>query len=204
MRRAMFLTLGLPVAAFLASCSGGAGGGQQITVTINPTSTVVTVNQSMSFTDKITGTTNTAVDWGVNSVVGGTATSGTISALGVYTAPAQVPSPAKVTVTVRSEADATKSAAAAVTIEAPTPNEATQNLPIILGTTGGNANDSSAQQNLISCCGGTLGPLGGRNGLFYILYKNPVIATTDSGPRGGYIIHARPVPGQPTPRHPSW
>jgi len=128
MRRAMFLTLGLTVAAFLASCSGGAGGGQQITVTINPTSTVVTVNQSTPFTDKITGTTNTAVAWEVNSVVGGTATSGTISALGVYTAPAQVPSPAKVTVTVRSAADATKSAAAAVTIEAHTPNEAAQNL----------------------------------------------------------------------------
>src|SRR2546427_5469457 len=60
MRRAMFLTLGLTVAAFLASC-GGAGGGQQITVTISPTSTVVTVNQSTPFTDKITGTTNTAV-----------------------------------------------------------------------------------------------------------------------------------------------
>src|SRR4029077_1592544 len=65
MRRAMFLTLGLTVAAFLASCGGGAGGGQQITVTINPTSTVVTVNQSMPFTDKITGTTNTAVQWEV-------------------------------------------------------------------------------------------------------------------------------------------
>ncbi len=62
MRRAMFLTLGLTVAAFLASCGGAAGGGQpQITVTINPTSAVVTVNQSMPFTDKITGTTNTAV-----------------------------------------------------------------------------------------------------------------------------------------------
>ena len=71
MRRAMFLTLGLTVAAFLASCGGAAGGGQQqITVTINPISAVVTVNQSMPFTDKITGTTNTAVGWEVNSVVG--------------------------------------------------------------------------------------------------------------------------------------
>src|SRR5256885_8985596 len=94
MRRAMFLTLGLTVAAFLASCSGGAGGGQQITVTINPTSTVVTVNQSMSFTDKITGTTNTAVDWGGKSVVGGPATTATINAFGGYTSPAQPPRPA--------------------------------------------------------------------------------------------------------------
>src|SRR5256885_9091357 len=104
MRRAMFLTLGLTVAAFLASCSGGAGGGQQITVTINPTSTVVTVNQSMSFTDKITGTTNTAGDWGGDSGVGGTGPSGTNSGLGVVTAPRQVPSPAKVTGTLPAQA----------------------------------------------------------------------------------------------------
>src|SRR2546430_4779507 len=51
------------------------------------------------FTDTVTGTTNTAVQWQVNGLVGGTATIGTINASGVYTAPAQVPSPAKVTVT---------------------------------------------------------------------------------------------------------
>jgi len=203
MRRAMFLTLGLTVAAFLASCSGGAGGGQQITVTINPTSTVVTVNQSMPFTDKITGTTNTAVEWEVNSVVGGTATTGTISASGVYTAPAQVPSPAKVTVTVLSQADATKSASAAVTIEAHTPNEAAQNLPIILGTTGGNANDSSAQQNLISCCGGTLGSLVERNGLFYILSNNHVLARSDSATLGDNIIQPGLVDSNCNPSSPS-
>ncbi len=203
MRRAMFLTLGLTVAAFLASCGGGAGGGQQITVTINPTSTVVTVNQSMSFTDKITGTTNTAVQWEVNSVVGGTATTGTISASGVYTAPAQVPSPAKVTVTVLSQADATKSASAAVTIEAHTPNEAAQNLPIILGTTGGNANDSSAQQNLISCCSGTLGSLVERNGLFYILSNNHVLARSDSATLGDNIIQPGLVDSNCNPSSPS-
>src|SRR5216684_3590554 len=121
MRRAIFLTFGLTITVFLVSCGGGSSGGQQITVTIKPTFTIVTVNQSMPFTDTVTGTTNTAVQWEVNSVVGGTAATGTISASGVYTAPAQVPSPAKVTVTVVSLADATKSAPAAVTIAARTP-----------------------------------------------------------------------------------
>jgi len=184
MRYAIFLTFDLTVAALLASCSGGGvGGGQQISLTIKPTSIIVTVNQSIPFTDTVTGTTNTAVQWQVNGVVGGTATSGTINASGLYTAPAQVPSPAKVTVTVVSLADATKSAPAAVTVAARTPNEAAQNFPIILGTTGGNANDSSTQQNLISCCGGTLGSLVQRNGLFYILSNNHVLARSDSATR---------------------
>src|SRR6202030_2662173 len=169
MRCAIFLIFDLTVAAFLTSCGGGVAGGQQIMVTIMPTSTIVTVNQSTPFTDTVTGTTNTAVQWEVNGVVGGKATTGAMNASGLHTAPTQVPSPAKATVTVVSRADATNSAPAAVTIAARTPNEGAQNFPMILGTTGGNANDSSTQQNVISCCGGTLGSLVQRNGLFYLL-----------------------------------
>jgi hypothetical protein len=46
---------------------------------------------------------------------------GTISASGVYTAPASVPSPATVTVTAVSVQDPTKMASAQVTITAPPP-----------------------------------------------------------------------------------
>src|SRR5260370_13247709 len=159
MRRAIFLTFGLTIALLLVSCGGGSSGGQQITVVITPRSTVVTVNQSVAFTDTVTGTTNTAVNWEVNSVVGGTATTGTISTTGVYTAPAQVPSPAMVTVTVVLQADATKFVSAAVAITARTPNEAAQSLPIILGTTGWNANDSSINSNKITRCGGRFASL---------------------------------------------
>ena len=188
MRRAIFLTFGLTSSVFLVSCGGGSSGGQQITVTIDPTSTIVTVNQVTAFKDTVTGTTNTAVNWEVNGVVGGTATTGTISASGAYKAPAQVPNPAKVTVTVVLQADATKSASAAVTIESNTPNEAAQSLPIILGTTGGNAKDSSTSGNTITCCGGTLGSLVQRNGVFYILSNNHVLARSDSAAVGDNII----------------
>src|SRR5437899_12830194 len=103
MRRAIFLTFGLTSSMFLASCGGGSSGGQQITVTIDPTSTIVTVNQVTAFKDTVTGTTNTAVNWEVNGGVGGTARTGTISASGAYKAPAKVPNPAKVTVAAGSQ-----------------------------------------------------------------------------------------------------
>jgi len=192
MRRAISLMFGLASNVFLVSCGGG-GGGQQIMVTIDPTSTIVTVSEVTPFKDTVTGTTNTAVNWEVNGVVGGTASTGTISASGAYTAPAQVPNPAKVTITVVLQAEATKSASAAVTIVSHTPNEAAQSLPIILGTTGGNAKDSSTNGNTITCCGGTLGSLVQRNGAFYILSNNHVLARSDSAAIGDNIIQ----PGLP-------
>src|SRR5260370_36299182 len=189
MRRAISFMVGLTSIFFLVSCGGG-GGGQQITVAIDPTSTIVTVSQVTPFKDTVTGTTNTAVNWEVNGVVGGTASTGTISASGAYTAPAQVPNPARVTVTVVLQADATKSASAAVTIVSHTPNEAAQSLPIILGTTGGNAKDSSTSGNTITCCGGALGSLVQRKRGFYVLSNNHVLARSDLAAIGDY--HTQP------------
>ena len=68
------------------------------------------VGQTLTLTATVTGTNNQAVTW---SVTGG----GTISSLGVYTAPATVPNPAKVTVTATSQADPTKSGSFTITVE---------------------------------------------------------------------------------------
>src|SRR3989442_13049129 len=99
MRRAIFLTFGLTIALFLVSCGGGSSGGQQNTVTLDPTSTIVTVNQVTAFKDTVTGTKKTAVNLGGNGVVGGTGTTGTVSASGAYKAPGQGPKPAEGTIT---------------------------------------------------------------------------------------------------------
>lgn len=187
MRLFAFLVPSLAVCLFLNSCGSG-GGGSQVAVSIKPAFAVDTVSQTTSFTDTVTGTSNTAVTWEVNNTPGGSATTGTISATGVYTAPTQVPSPATVTVTVVSQADSTKSASAQVTVVAHTPNEVAQNLPIKLGTTGGNANDSSRQGTTVTCCGGTLGSLVQRAGTFYILSNNHVLARSDSASLGENII----------------
>jgi hypothetical protein len=54
----------------------------------------------------------------VNGILGGNTTFGTISTLGLYTAPATIPANSTVTVTATSQADSTKSASATVTLSA--------------------------------------------------------------------------------------
>jgi len=61
------------------------------TVTVSPGLTVVALSASLKYMATVSGLTNTAVKWEVNSVVGGNATVGTISAAGIYKAPAQLP-----------------------------------------------------------------------------------------------------------------
>ena len=90
-----------------------------IGVSVAPSSVNLTSNSSQTFAATVTNTTNTAVTWQVNGVVGGNAAVGTISTAGVYTAPAAVPTPANVTVTAVSVADTTKNATATVTVTAP-------------------------------------------------------------------------------------
>src|SRR5258707_15408114 len=97
----------------LGGCGGSGSSPVQISVTIFPTSTTVAVGHTQQFTASVTGTTNTAATW---SVAGGTS-NGTISTIGLYTAPATLPSPSQVTVTATSQADSSKSASATVTVQ---------------------------------------------------------------------------------------
>jgi serine protease len=90
-----------------------------ISVTVAPTTASVAAGGgTQAFTATVMNTTNTPVTWTVNGVVGGNATVGTISALGVYTAPAAVPAPATVSLTATSVQDTTRSASAQVTVTA--------------------------------------------------------------------------------------
>jgi hypothetical protein len=174
----------------LGACSGAKSSGSpggNVSVKINESSTSVIVNQQFPFTVTVTGTTNIAVTWEVNGVAGGNATVGTISATGTYTAPAQVPTPATVTITAVSQADTTKSASVSVIIVASNANQKPQSAPIVLGTVGGNANDTAPVGNLTQCCVGTLGSLVQRNGNLYILSNNHVLAREDDATIGESI-----------------
>jgi sugar lactone lactonase YvrE len=105
--------------AFLSGCGGGGSAPpppQVIAVSVSPTSQGVLLGATQQFTGTVTGTTNTSVNWSVNGVAGGNATVGTISSSGSYTAPKDLPNPAKVTITGTSQADTSKHADASVTV----------------------------------------------------------------------------------------
>ena len=90
----------------LAACGSGNNNQVQITVTISSPATSVATNGMLQFTAVVNNTSNTAVTWQVNGTMGGNiATTGSISATGLFTAPAQVPNPATVNITAISQAD---------------------------------------------------------------------------------------------------
>jgi hypothetical protein len=200
MVRAGTLLLFTSIAAiFLVGCSGlstatsNSGGGSgtpqsTVTVTVTPHGASVVVSQQLAFQATVTGSANNAVTWEVSGIAGGNSTVGTITTAGVYTAPAQVPSPSSVSVIAVSQASSTASGSASVVVTATNGNQQAQSIPIELGTSGGNANDSTTQGNLIYCCSGTLGSLVQREGTYYILSNNHVLARSDSATAGDPII----------------
>jgi len=90
-----------------------------VAVSVSPTTASVTTGAQQQFTATVTGTANTAVTWSVSGAGCSGAACGTISASGLYTAPATVPVPSTVTVTATSQADTTKTGKATVTIIPP-------------------------------------------------------------------------------------
>lgn len=75
----------------------------------------------MPFAAAVSGTTNDSVTWSVNGTVGGSATLGTITANGSYTAPASLPNPNTITIRATSAADSSASGTSSVSLLNPTP-----------------------------------------------------------------------------------
>lgn len=188
----------------LAGCGGKSSPPPAITVSVKPTSATVQPGSSLVFTATVTNATNTAVNWQVNNIPGGSAKLGTISFSGVYIAPSTEPNPPTVNVQAVSQADPTKAAKALVTIGQPagTGNRTAQSLPIKLGTSGGNSLDSTPSGTTITCCSGTLGALVERAGTFYILSNNHVLARSDQASKGELITQPGLVDSNCSPATP--
>ncbi len=93
------------VSIAIVSVTGGVSTPPPVSISVSPTNASVQVSAAQPFGATVSGSTNTAVTWSVNGVPGGNTTTGTISAGGLYTVPASVPSPATVTITATSSAD---------------------------------------------------------------------------------------------------
>lgn len=86
-------------------------------MTLSPASATAVASGSVQFQATVANATNTAVTWSVNGTVGGSAAVGTITANGLYTAPATFPGLTQVTIGVASVQDPQVSATALVTLQ---------------------------------------------------------------------------------------
>src|ERR1700722_793522 len=92
-----------------------------VVVSVMPSSANVRAGATQTLTSAVTGTANQNVNWSVNAIPGGNATFGTISASGVYTAPASLPNPSTFAISAGAAADSSASASSDVTLWNPTP-----------------------------------------------------------------------------------
>jgi hypothetical protein len=189
MRRSPSFLLCMLLLSLLAACSGPKPGtvvNNNITVTVNEPALTVNVFGTMQFSATVTGTSNTAVTWQVNSVTGGSLATGFISSTGLFFAPGNAPTdqsanPLPVTITAVSKASSSAFGTAQLKILA-AQNQAAQAGAVMLGTSGGSVKDVVVG---VACCGGTLGSLVTRGGTQFILSNNHVLAKSDSGTAGG-------------------
>lgn len=115
----------------LAGCMGGNSTTgtkepQKGQLAVSPSTATLRGGDTQTFSAAEGGaTTAPAVAWSVNGVAGGNATTGKISAAGVYVAPEFPPIGGAITITAVETADATKTAGSAVTLNNPIPQVTT-------------------------------------------------------------------------------
>lgn len=124
MRRFALACVLLAMGAWTLSCGGGGAGSvtppssppPSIQVIVTPNSGTVLLGETLAFTASVSNSTDTTVIWSVNGITGGSPQAGTISADGVYTAPADLPQGGTVQVIATSHADSSKFASVSVTV----------------------------------------------------------------------------------------
>src|ERR1700733_7660579 len=89
-----------------------------VTVSVSGSATV-TLGSTSLFSATVSGSTNQTVSWTVNQTAAGNAQLGTISATGLYTAPATMPSSPTVTIAAISVAAPTVSSSISVALQPP-------------------------------------------------------------------------------------
>jgi len=122
-----------------------------IKVKISPTSISLGVGANQQFSATVQGSSNPAVQWEVNGVVGGNSEVGTIGNSGLYFAPVTVPT-GSVTVTAVAQEDLSASASASVNLF-PTDPLGTVNRSSIIDCQGGGLQHATCYSLEVECPG---------------------------------------------------
>ena len=98
------------------------GAAGQVSVLVIPATAQIAAGSTFQYRTAVNGAGgNTAVKWAINGIPNGNATVGTISAGGIYTAPATVPNPNTIQVQATSLADTTATSTGTATLTNPAP-----------------------------------------------------------------------------------
>jgi hypothetical protein len=122
--------VGVGLALAMGACGGGSPSAPYVApvptvsaVNVSPSTASVTLGQNQPFSATVTGTGgyDSTVSWSVSGVKGGNYTHGTITDVGLYTAPNSTPSADTITVAATSNSDPTKSAGSTIILRVGTP-----------------------------------------------------------------------------------
>jgi uncharacterized protein (DUF1800 family) len=115
--------------------TGGGTTGQPFVLTVAPGTATLRGGLTQQYTATTNDGTTPTYNWTVNGTAGGGPNTGTISATGLYTAPAFPPAGGPVTIGATETTDTTKSGTASLTLQNPTPViTAVAPLPINVGS----------------------------------------------------------------------
>ena len=92
-----------------------------VSVTLTPNGSTIRCGGTLALTAKVANTTNQAVTWVIGGVTGGNSTVGTVSATGVYTAPALLPATPAIVVKAVSQQSSSASASITINLQNPVP-----------------------------------------------------------------------------------
>lgn len=108
-----------PTAGASRTPTGALTAAPRVSVSVAPASATVQTGSAQQFQATVTASANQAVTWKVNNTAGGDSTVGTISATGLYTAPATAPALGSVIVSAVCAADGVSQGTAVVAIQDP-------------------------------------------------------------------------------------
>jgi uncharacterized protein (DUF1800 family) len=120
LRRALHAASVSGIAVLLMACGSNSGSNpapSALTVSVTGAA-AVTLGSTAQYAATVTGSSNPAVSWSVNQTAGGNAQLGTISAAGLYAAPASMPTSSTITIAAISAANSSISGVIQVALKA--------------------------------------------------------------------------------------